>query len=58
MSAPANRSDNLKLDIGHVLSIDIVGYPKLHLDEQTNLIETLRETPLPSRSNRRCRHSR
>ena len=33
----------MKLDIGHVLFIDIVGDPKLHLDEQTNLIQTLRE---------------
>jgi adenylate cyclase len=33
----------MKLDIGHVLFIDIVGYSKLHLDEQTNLIQTLRE---------------
>ncbi len=33
----------MKLDIGHVLFIDIVGYSKLHLDEQTNLIQTLRD---------------
>jgi TolB-like protein/class 3 adenylate cyclase/Tfp pilus assembly protein PilF len=43
MNPPANRAEDMKLDIGHVLFIDIVGYSKLHLDEQTNLIQTLRE---------------
>jgi TolB-like protein len=43
VSPPTNRAEEIKLDIGHVLFIDIVGYSKLHLDEQTNLIQTLRE---------------
>ena len=43
MNSPTNRAEEMKLDIGHVLFIDIVGYSKLHLDEQTNLIQTLRE---------------
>jgi TolB-like protein/Flp pilus assembly protein TadD len=33
----------LKFDIGHVLFIDIVGYSKLLLAEQSNQIQTLRE---------------
>ncbi len=43
MNPPSNRAEEMKLDIGHVLFIDIVGYSKLHLDEQTNLIQTLRD---------------
>jgi len=43
MNPPENRADEMKLDIGHVLFIDIVGYSKLHLDEQTKLIQTLGE---------------
>jgi TolB-like protein/Tfp pilus assembly protein PilF len=36
-------ASDVKFEIGHVLFIDIVGYSKLHLDEQINLIQTLRE---------------
>ncbi|HXI74678.1 MAG TPA: hypothetical protein VNG94_03780, partial [Pyrinomonadaceae bacterium] len=33
----------LKFDIGHVLFIDIVGYSKLLIAEQSDQIQTLRE---------------
>jgi TolB-like protein/class 3 adenylate cyclase/Tfp pilus assembly protein PilF len=36
-------SSELKFDIGHVLFIDIVGYSKLLLAEQSNQFQTLRE---------------
>jgi TolB-like protein/class 3 adenylate cyclase/Flp pilus assembly protein TadD len=36
-------SPELKFDIGHVLFIDIVGYSKLLLAEQSNQMQTLRE---------------
>ena len=36
-------SSELKFDIGHVLFIDIVGYSKLLLAEQSNQMQTLRE---------------
>ena len=39
-------SDELKFDIGHVLFIDIVGYSKLLLAEQSNQFQTLREIVL------------
>ena len=38
----ASFSD-VKLEIGHVLFIDIVGYSKLLITEQTNQLQTLRE---------------
>jgi TolB-like protein/class 3 adenylate cyclase len=34
---------NLRLEIGHVLFIDIVGYSKLLITEQSNQIQTLKE---------------
>jgi hypothetical protein len=37
------ESSELKFDIGHVLFIDIVGYSKLLIAEQSNQIQTLRE---------------
>jgi TolB-like protein/Flp pilus assembly protein TadD/class 3 adenylate cyclase len=37
------ESSELKFDIGHVLFIDIVGYSKLLLAEQSDQIQTLRE---------------
>lgn len=40
--ASGNPSD-LKLEIGHVLFIDIVGYSKLLINEQSDHIQTLRE---------------
>src|SRR3954452_22316137 len=35
--------DNLKFEIGHVLFIDIVGYSKLLINEQSEQIQKLRE---------------
>jgi TolB-like protein/class 3 adenylate cyclase/Tfp pilus assembly protein PilF len=39
----SDSSSELKFDIGHVLFIDIVGYSKLLLAEQSDQIQTLRE---------------
>src|SRR5262250_3805143 len=39
---PASSSD-VKLEIGHVLFIDLVGYSKLLIDEQSERIQELRE---------------
>src|ERR1700752_1269726 len=36
-------SSDVKLEIGHVLFIDIVGYSKLLITEQSGQIQTLRE---------------
>src|SRR5215471_4705368 len=40
---PAEPSTDLKFEIGHVLFIDIVGYSKLLINEQSEQIQTLRE---------------
>src|SRR2546423_6295530 len=40
--SPASSSD-VKLEIGHVLFIDIVGYSKLLITEQSDQIQKLRE---------------
>jgi adenylate cyclase len=40
---PADSSANVKFEIGHVLFIDIVGYSKLLIHEQTEQLERLRE---------------
>jgi adenylate cyclase len=40
---PSERSSDLKFEIGHVLFIDIVGYSKLLINEQSEQIQTLRE---------------
>jgi TolB-like protein/Tfp pilus assembly protein PilF len=40
---PANPTADLKFEIGHVLFIDIVGYSKLLINEQSELLNTLRE---------------
>jgi len=40
---PAKSSSELKFEIGHVLFIDIVGYSKLLIAEQSDQIQTLRE---------------
>src|SRR5438046_10301314 len=37
------RKPKLRLEIAHVLFIDIVGYSKLRINEQSAQIETLRE---------------
>ena len=40
---PPNPSSDLKFEIGHVLFIDIVGYSKLLINQQSDQIQTLRE---------------
>src|SRR3954464_11306285 len=40
---PSDRSSDVKFEIGHVLFIDIVGYSKLLINQQTEQVETLRE---------------
>src|SRR5947208_2788912 len=40
---PAERSSEVKFEIGHVLFIDIVGYSKLSINEQSEQIQTLRK---------------
>src|SRR5437667_6850869 len=40
---PSERSPDAKFEIGHVLFIDIVGYSKLLINEQSEQIRTLRE---------------
>src|SRR5919204_3731008 len=40
---PAEPPSNSKLEIGHVLFIDIVGYSKLLLNEQRSLVEALNQ---------------
>jgi len=38
----SNSSLELKLEIGHVLFIDIVGYSKLLINQQSEQLETLK----------------
>src|SRR3989475_3587579 len=40
---PPESSSDVKFDIGHVLFIDIVGYSKLLINEQSQQIQTLRQ---------------
>jgi hypothetical protein len=40
---PSEQSSDVKFDIGHVLFIDIVGYSKLLINEQSEQIQTLRK---------------
>jgi hypothetical protein len=40
---PAEIRKEIQLEIAHVLFIDIVGYSKLSIDEQTEYLEQLRE---------------
>jgi TolB-like protein len=40
---PSARSSDVKFEIGHVLFIDIVGYSKLLINEQSEQIQTLKE---------------
>ncbi len=40
---PSEQSSDVKLEIGHVLFIDIVGYTKLLINEQLEHLEKLRE---------------
>src|ERR1700737_2136899 len=40
---PSEQSSDVKFEIGHVLFIDIVGYSKLLINEQSAQIQTLKE---------------
>jgi TolB-like protein/class 3 adenylate cyclase/Flp pilus assembly protein TadD len=40
---PSESSPDVKFEIGHVLFIDIVGYSKLLINEQSEQVQTLRE---------------
>src|SRR6266516_5998756 len=40
---PSEHSSDVKFEIGHVLFIDIVGYSKLMINEQSEQLETLKE---------------
>jgi len=40
---PSDHSSNVKFEIGHVLFIDIVGYSKLLINEQSEQIQKLKE---------------
>src|SRR6476661_7782379 len=40
---PPDALSEVKFEIGHVLFIDIVGYSKLLINEQSDQIQTLRE---------------
>jgi hypothetical protein len=39
---PSEHSPDVKFEIGHVLFIDIVGYSKLLISEQSELLQTLK----------------
>ena len=39
----AERSQDVKFEVGHVLFIDIVGYSKLLITEQSERLQTLKE---------------
>jgi len=43
VNPPSIQSSDVKFEIGHVLFIDIVGYSKLMINEQSEQIRTLRE---------------
>jgi hypothetical protein len=40
---PSERSSEVKFEIGHILFIDIVGYSKLLLKQQSELLSELNE---------------
>src|SRR5207237_4820256 len=40
---PSESSSDVKFEIGHVLFIDIVGYSKLLINEQSGQIQTLKQ---------------
>ncbi len=44
MNPTSAQSSELKFEIGHVLFIDIVGYSKLLINEQSEQIQKLRES--------------
>jgi hypothetical protein len=39
---PSEHSPDVKFEIGHVLFTDIVGYSKLLISEQSELLQTLK----------------
>jgi len=39
---PSEHSSDVKFEIGHVLFIDIVGYSKLLINQQSEQLETLK----------------
>jgi hypothetical protein len=43
VTIPSEQSSDIRFEIGHVLFIDIVGYSKLLINEQSEQIRTLRE---------------
>src|SRR4029434_6194741 len=43
MIMPADATKEIQFEIGHVLFIDIVGYSKLLINEQSEQIQTLRK---------------
>ena len=50
---PPESDDNLRLEIGHVLFIDIVGYSKLLIEEQKERLNQLTEIVLGDRAGAR-----
>jgi hypothetical protein len=54
---PIERSSDVKFEIGHVLFIDIVGYSKLLISEQSELQQTLKASPMEARWVWACRYS-
>jgi hypothetical protein len=40
---PSERSSDVRFEIRHILFIDIVGYSKLHITEQSRRLQTLKE---------------
>jgi hypothetical protein len=40
---PPESDDNLRLEIGHVLFIDIAGYSKLRINQQSEILRELNE---------------
>ena len=40
---PAEQSSDVRFEIGHVLFIDIVGYSKLLITEQSEQLQTLKK---------------
>ena len=43
MTIPSEQSSDVRFEIGHVLFIDIVGYSKLLINEQSEQLQTLKE---------------
>src|SRR5215467_363560 len=54
LSMPAKAATDPKLEIGHVLFMDIVGYSKLLIGEQSDLVRQLQEVVATSDQFRRA----